>query len=275
MSQVVTAAPPCALAGGFGVVTLCADDASRVRKTVEHSVATHEQVRHEYALMCLLDHTNIVRAHALEHDAARTAIVMDHAGVDLFHGRVPLARARGVFVQILAGVAHMHARGIAHRDLKMENVLLDGAGRVRIADFGLAIQVRSDRVGERVCTVACGSELYAAPEIWRGAYDPFPVDVWSIAVMLYALHLDAAPFRSTRPGATEERVFARWRVLVDTGTLAPAAALEEVYGRPGVAAPWARAVLDATLLPAPGRRLTLFTTDAACALLLAFPPAAP
>jgi len=258
------APPPPAggIEGGFGVVTPCADDPGRVRKTVLLARSSAAQVRHEYALLRRLDHPNVVRAHALEEQPTHTAIVMEHAGVDLYKRRVPRARTRDVFVQLVAGVMHMHERRVAHRDLKMENVLLDDAGRVRVIDLGLAVEVPADRVGERVCTVPCGSEFYAAPELWRGAYDPFPVDVWALAVILYALQLDCAPFRSTRPShdGRGDACYARWRLLVDAGTLAPLAALEEAYRRPGMLAglePWAAAALDAMLQPRPERRAGL------------------
>ena len=255
------AVPPCGIEGGFGVVAPCADDASRVRKTVPLSRSSAAQVGHEYALLRLLEHPNVVRAHGLEEGPTHTAILMDHAGLDLYRRRVPRARTRDVFVQITAGVMHMHGRRIAHRDLKLENLLLDDAGRVRIIDLGLAVQVPADRVGQRVCTVPCGSELYAAPELWRGAYDPFPVDVWALAVVLYALQVECAPFRSTRP--QQERgdpFYARWRLLVDAGPLAPLAALEEAYRRPRMLAdlePWAAVALDAMLQPSPERRAAL------------------
>jgi serine/threonine protein kinase len=105
--------------------------------------------------------------------------------------------ARVIFVQLLSGVEHMHARNIAHRDLKLENILLSSAGgapRIKIGDFGLAKHV--DNRG--YLTTVCGSPQYVAPEVVTGAgssaaYGP-KVDMWGAGVVLYMLLAGYPPF---------------------------------------------------------------------------------
>jgi len=100
--------------------------------------------------------------------------------------------AKGFLRQMLAGVKHLHDRGIAHRDLKLENVLLTKEGVVKIIDFGLSHQYKasSDGVYDRSEPLmeTCGSKSYAAPEVLRGqGYDGYAADVWSIGVSLFAM----------------------------------------------------------------------------------------
>lgn len=82
---------------------------------------------------------------------------------------------------------------VVHRDMKLENVLLDGCGRLRLIDFGLAAFFAP---GKRL-RVHCGSPSYAAPEIvGRRAYEGPPVDVWSTGVVLFAMLAGFLPFHS-------------------------------------------------------------------------------
>lgn len=89
------------------------------------------------------------------------------------------------FKQMLNGVHFMHAAGVAHCDLKPENVLLTSNGIVKISDFGTAAVFRASWEKKiHYSTGACGSEPYVAPEEFKkGEYDPRLVDVWSLGIM--------------------------------------------------------------------------------------------
>jgi serine/threonine protein kinase len=124
-------------------------------------------------------------------------------GVELFCHvqskiRLPIPEARQIFRQLVNGVSFLHQNGVAHRDLKLENVMLVPTAdwQVKIVDFGLA---RAFLPGELVST-RCGSEEYAAPEVIRGlGHDPRASDVWSLGVILYAMIVGVLPFNS-EPG---------------------------------------------------------------------------
>ena len=102
------------------------------------------------------------------------------------YGRMSEARARSTFGQILSAVEYCHAKGVAHRDLKAENLLLDSQMNVKIADFGFSNRFAP---GERLSTW-CGSPPYAAPEVFRGKHYAGPeIDVWVITRIASCYHL--------------------------------------------------------------------------------------
>uniref|UniRef100_A0A0M3JSF3 Aurora kinase n=1 Tax=Anisakis simplex TaxID=6269 RepID=A0A0M3JSF3_ANISI len=95
--------------------------------------------------------------------------------------------------QIITGVQYMHLRWIAHRDLKLENILLFEDGTVKVADFGFILDhIKSETETSRTY---CGSRPYMAPEILlQLPYLPFKADVWAIGIMSYALLTARYPF---------------------------------------------------------------------------------
>merc|ERR550514_965887 len=103
------------------------------------------------------------------------------------------AEARNFFCMMLDGLAYCHLAGVAHRDLKLENVLLNEAGALKLIDFGLshvyprlADGVSVDR--SKPLRDVCGSKSYAAPEVLASkGYDGFAADMWSIGVCLFAM----------------------------------------------------------------------------------------
>ena len=105
-----------------------------------------------------------------------------------------LAGASWPYVSALASaVRHCHSRGIVHRDLKLENVMLcsDNPRAIRLIDFGLAIQLRmadGDMVDETFFDTA-GTQAYRAPEINSNGtgYSPLKVDVWAMGVIIFSL----------------------------------------------------------------------------------------
>lgn len=123
-------------------------------------------------------------------------MVLEYAGGELFdyivsNGRLPEAKARQFFQQIVCAVEYCHRHKIVHRDLKPENLLLDDQYSVKIADFGLS-NIMTD--GNFLKT-SCGSPNYAAPEVISGKLYAGPeVDVWSCGVILYVLLVGRLPF---------------------------------------------------------------------------------
>lgn len=108
--------------------------------------------------------------------------------------------AKRVFTQIVSAVDHMHHQGIAHRDLKMGNILLDKCMNCLVADFGLSrVSYRMSKGGTIMSNHFCGTRPYMAPEIlltkkFHVEYDPFIADVWAIGVILFCVLNRTYPF---------------------------------------------------------------------------------
>jgi len=100
--------------------------------------------------------------------------------------------ARFIFKQIIEGLEYLHAQNILHRDIKLDNILIDLNNTVKICDFGVSKQIKS---GE-VMRDQCGTPAYIAPEILLNkGYEGFGVDIWSAGVVLYTMLAGVVPFK--------------------------------------------------------------------------------
>lgn len=107
------------------------------------------------------------------------------------NGRMKEDEAARVFAQIVSAIDYCHCKGVVHRDLKLENVLLDDDMNVKLADFGFS----NTFIPGTPLKTWCGSPPYAAPELFLGVeYDGPKADIWSLGVVLYALVCGALPF---------------------------------------------------------------------------------
>lgn len=117
-------------------------------------------------------------------------MVMEFAGGgDLLHfikrrGKMQESDAKFIFKQIVYGLAHIHCRSVIHRDVKLDNILLDCESGVKICDFGVSKIIKKGQVIKE----QCGTPAYIAPEIITDeGYEGFFVDVWSLGVLLYSM----------------------------------------------------------------------------------------
>jgi len=94
------------------------------------------------------------------------------------------------FTQIIAGVKYLHKTGIYHRDLKLENIMLDSSLNVKIVDFGLSAFDEGKELKRQ-----CGSIHYIAPEVLQGPYNGAKADIWSCGVIFYAMVTGEMPFQ--------------------------------------------------------------------------------
>lgn len=155
-----------------------------------------------------LDHPNVVRYV----DAGEGFLVMERApGVPLgtavaMSGPLSIERASEIAVQILRGLAHAHARGVIHADVKTANVLTDvtvAGDQTTLIDFGVA-RVLTDSVAAKDCLVS-GTPEYMAPEVIRGQPPTLAADLYGVGVILYELLTGTTPYG----GGTIDEILAR------------------------------------------------------------------
>ncbi|XP_041836155.1 NUAK family SNF1-like kinase 2 [Melanotaenia boesemani] len=154
-------------------------------------------IRREIEIMSSLCHPHIITIYEVFENKDKIVIVMEYASrgdlYDYICDKRNIAEweARHFFRQIVSAVHYCHQNGIVHRDLKLENILLDANGNVKIADFGLSNVYH----GDAFLQTFCGSPLYASPEIVNGRpYHGPEVDTWSLGVLLYTLVHGTMPF---------------------------------------------------------------------------------
>uniref|UniRef100_A0AAZ3QPB1 calcium/calmodulin-dependent protein kinase n=2 Tax=Oncorhynchus TaxID=8016 RepID=A0AAZ3QPB1_ONCTS len=190
----------------FSVVRRCVklctgqEYAAKIINTKKLSARDHQKLEREARICRLLKHSNIVRLHDSISEEGFHYLLFDLVtGGELFEDIVAReyyseADASHCIQQILEAVLHCHQSGVVHRDLKPENLLLASKCKnaaVKLADFGLAIEVQGD---QQAWFGFAGTPGYLSPEVLRKEAYGKPVDIWACGVILYILLVGYPPF---------------------------------------------------------------------------------
>ncbi|KAK3177279.1 hypothetical protein K4F52_009921 [Lecanicillium sp. MT-2017a] len=246
------------------------------------------KIKSEFSIAKSLHHPNIVETVRLCTDHSRWNHVMEYCSEgDLFSlvqkgwlkGEAKLKDRLCLFKQLIQGVGYLHANGIAHRDIKLENLLITKDSKLKITDFGVSEvfsgthpgfreaggQCGCNMGGEvRLCSPGiCGSEPYIAPEVLakKSSYDPRALDVWSSAIIMIYLTFGGAIWSRAEAGnAHYDKLVRGWERWNERHPEPDATITETDYPKcyaldVGVNPPALRRIMLQMLHPDPAKRI--------------------
>lgn len=207
------------------------------------------KIKREISVLKSLNHPYIVKLVEVIETQNYIGIVLEFAsGGELFdhilaHRYLKEREASRLFAQLICGVDYLHRNKIIHRDLKLENLLLDRNRNIIITDFGFANQF--GKHGEDLMATSCGSPCYAAPElvVSDGMYVGSAVDVWSCGVILYAMLAGFLPYDDDPANPEGDNINLLYKYILSTPLSFP-----EYIGSD------ARDLLRRMLVPDPAKR---------------------
>ncbi|MCJ1311825.1 serine/threonine protein kinase [Agyrium rufum] len=172
-----------------------------------------KKVTAEFCIGSTLHHGNIIETLDIVHEKGHWYEVMEYAPFDLFAivmtGKMSREEITCSFLQIFSGVTYLHSLGLAHRDLKLDNVVVNEHGIMKLIDFGSATVFRYPFENDIVlASGVVGSDPYLAPEVYDlSRYDPQPTDIWSLAIIYACMSLRRFPWKAPRLSDNSYKLF--------------------------------------------------------------------
>ncbi|KAL6871402.1 Pkinase domain-containing protein [Trichoderma novae-zelandiae] len=186
----------------------------RARHTYETEREYNKKVTAEFCVGSTLHHGNVIETLDILQEKGRWFEVMEYAPYDLFAivmtGKMTREEIRCSFLQILNGVTYLHSMGLAHRDLKLDNVVVSDKGIMKIIDFGSAHVFKYPfESGSVPAKGIVGSDPYLAPEVYDSKeYNAEAVDIWSLAIIFCCMTLRRFPWKIPRMTDNSYKLFA-------------------------------------------------------------------
>lgn len=197
----------------------------RARFSTESKRDYTKKITSEYCIGSTLKHPNVIETIEISFENDRLVQVMEYCDYDLFaivmSNKMSEEEINCCFKQILSGVKYIHSIGLAHRDLKLDNCVINKDGIVKIIDFGAAVVFQYPFSNTLIeSTGIVGSDPYLAPEVCVfNTYDPRPVDVWSVAIMFCCMVLKKFPWKIPKLSDPSFKAFASREPGVTFGEL--------------------------------------------------------
>lgn len=171
-----------------------------IKQILKNRISSDEEleyIRNEVNIHKELSHPNIVSWYGCMEDEEAIYLIMElAAGQTLLSminmsGGLHAIAAQQQFVELMSAVRYLHEeKGVVHRDIKLDNLLYDHEGRVKLVDFGLGNR------GSQCYRTQCGTYPYAAPEVFGDDNYTDAIDIWSCGIVLYAMITGRLPFES-------------------------------------------------------------------------------
>ena len=186
----------------------------RAKFVTENKRDYTKKITSEYCIGSTLKHPNVIETIEISFENDRLVQVMEYCDYDLFaivmSNKMSEEEVNCCFKQILNGLRYIHSIGLAHRDLKLDNCVINKHGIVKIIDFGSAVVYQypfSNMLIE--ATGIVGSDPYLAPEVCVfNTYDPRPVDIWSTAIIYCCMVLKKFPWKIPKLSDASFKAFA-------------------------------------------------------------------
>ncbi|KAL0944435.1 Serine/threonine-protein kinase oca2 [Colletotrichum truncatum] len=186
----------------------------RPRHSYETEKEYVKKLTAEFCVGSTLHHGNVIETLDILQEKGKWYEVMEYAPYDLFAcvmtGKMTREEVGCCFLQILNGVTYLHSMGLAHRDLKLDNVVVSEHGIMKIIDFGSAHVFKYPFENDIVLASGIvGSDPYLAPEVYdERKYDPQAVDIWSLAIIYCCMTLRRFPWKVPRMTDNSFKLFA-------------------------------------------------------------------
>ncbi|KAM7280842.1 hypothetical protein ACFE04_007976 [Oxalis oulophora] len=198
--------------GRFGAVHRCVSRESNQpfavksisKKSISNDSIDSQCLLYEPKILSLVSpHPNIVQIFNLYEDEDNLHMILElcRPNHDLFNliatnGRLTEKTSRPIMSQLMSAIDHVHKCGVAHRDIKPDNIFFDLDNNVKVGDFGSAVVVYDEeRMMGGCCSGVVGTPYYVAPEVLSGMeYNGEKADVWSAGVVLYIMIAGFPPF---------------------------------------------------------------------------------
>jgi len=222
-----------------------------IKKRSVHNQNKLTKLCQEISILERVNHPYIIKTYEVIENNDYIGIIMEYAsGGELFeyilaHRYLEEYESKKFFAQLLSGINYLHKNHLVHRDLKLENLLLDSIHNIVITDFGFATETHSDQ--NKLLTTSCGSPCYAAPElVVNDGYVGEAADIWSCGVILYAMLCGYLPFDDDPNNPDGENIHLLYKYILETKVSFPDYVSEE-----------AKDLLRGILNPDPDLRFTM------------------